>query len=333
VDGLKFSICLTTYNAGFLIDRALKDILRQTFKNYEVIISDNASTDNTREIVESFGDARFKYFRNATNLYYPANLNLCLQRAQGDIIFLMSPKSRISPNALEQTYKAFLLSEDVGAVTRPYYWFGDNLSHVVRAKNRFAKKGDLLVSVHDDPQVIIEVFKTVDNPAGLAFRKKYLDIPFHQDSFVEFIYPFASILKKHKVVLLKKYTMACPAWVYSGSHDPIVYKKSPMQSWVDMFNMVFREPEFRVLRERCIRDFVAVNYVGLAQVRNYGGFKTLVREIFQLIRYRKANLFNFKFWIFSIGSLLIPAFFLKHLVIFFKKGVNPKFLKNIRLEV
>lgn len=328
---LKFSVCIATYNMGFLIGRTLDDILAQSFNNYEVIVSDNASTDDTQKVVESHKDGRIRYFKNESNVGYAANLNLCVQRACGDIIFLMSAKSRISQDALEQTCRAFSLSDDVGAVTRPYYWYGEDLGQVVRAKDRFAENVDLIVSVHDDPEHIIEVFKTVDNPGGLAFRKKYLDMPFHEDPFVEFIYPFASILKKHKVVLLKNYTMACPALEYSGSQNPLVYKKSPVQCWVDMFETVFNEPEFKSLKERCISDFVAVNYVGLAQVRNYGGFRCLIREIAQLIKYRKANLLCVKFWVYSIGSIVIPSFILKRFVVFFKKGINAKLLKNIRL--
>jgi glycosyltransferase involved in cell wall biosynthesis len=316
---------------GYLIGKTLDDILAQTFKDYEIIVSDNASTDDTQKITESYENGRIKYFKNERNVGYAANLNLCVQRSSGDIIFLMSAKSRISQDALERTHRAFSLSDDVGAVTRPYYWYGENLDQVVRAKDRFAKKVDLLVSVHDDPRHIIEVFKTVDNPGGLAFRKKYLDMPFHEDPFVEFVYPFASILKKHKVVLLKNYTMACPALEYSGSQNPLVYKKSPLQCWVDMFETVFNEPEFKSLKERCISDFVAVNYVGLAQVRNYGGFGYLVREIAQLIKYRKTNLWCVGFWVYSIGSMVIPSFLLKRLVAFFKKGINAKLLKNIRL--
>ncbi|HAJ56584.1 MAG TPA: hypothetical protein DCL35_02315 [Candidatus Omnitrophica bacterium] len=328
---LKFSVCIATYDMGSLIGRTLDDILAQSYQNYEIIVSDNASTDDTQKVVEGYQDSRIRYFKNNTNIGYAANLNACVGHATGDIIFLMSAKSRISPDALEQTYRAFSLSGDVGAVTRPYYWYGIDLNEVVRAKDRFALDGDILLSVHDDPGKIIELFKTVDNPGGLAYRKMYLDTPFHQDPFVEFIYPFASILKKHSVVLLGTYTMACPALEYSGSQNPFVYKKSPIQCWVDMFETVFKGPELKTLKERCIRDFVAVNYVGLAQVRNYGGFKCLLREILQLIKYRKANLFSLKFWVYSIGSIVIPPCLLKRMVKFCKKDINSKLLKNIKL--
>ncbi|MBI5873413.1 MAG: glycosyltransferase family 2 protein [Candidatus Omnitrophica bacterium] len=331
MDSFKFSVCIATYNMGSLIGRTLDDVLAQSYNNYEIIVSDNASTDETQKIVESYNDSRIRYFKNQNNVGYAANLNLCVGHAKGDIIFLMSAKSRISQDALEETCRAFSLSEDVGAVTRPYYWYGEDLGQVVRAKDRFAEKSDLLVSVHDDPRHIIEVFKTVDNPGGLAYKKEFMDMPFHSDPFVEFIYPFASILKKHKVVLLKNYTMACPALEYSGSQNPLVYKKSPMQCWVDMFDTVFGGTEFKSLKEHCIKDFVATNYVGLAQVRNYGGFRCLLREISQLIKYRKANLLCIKFWVYSIGSIVIPPCLLKGLVKFFKKSINTKLLNNIRL--
>ena len=333
MNDLKFSVCMPAHNKGKLIGETIKSVLAQTYTNYEIIVSDNDSQDNTEDVVKVFKDQRIRYFRNAVNVGFSKNLELCKERASGDILFLLSPKNVIAKDALLSMYNAFKLSDDIGAVVLPYYWYGKDVNIPVRAKALYDKEKNTVISIHDCPKAIIAAFKIVDNPSSLAYRKDYIDMPFHKDPFVEFVYPFASILKKHKVVLLKNYTMACPAWVYSGSQDHIVYKKSPMQCWVGMFNTIFYEPEFNALKERCIKDFVAVNYVGLAQVKNYGGFNCLIREIFQLTRYKKTNLFSIKFWIFSIGSLLIPAFFLKRLVVFFKRGVNTKFLKNIRLGV
>lgn len=313
---------------GGHIEQTIKDVLAQTFTNYEIIISDNNSEDNTEEIVKSFKDKRIKFFKNETNVGYAKNLELCRQRASGDIIYLLSAKSRIPKDALMNTYRAFKLSEDIGAVTRPYYWFGNNISHPVRAKEQYSEDKDTVVSIHDGEEKVIAVFKTVDNPGGLAYKREYMDTPFHEDRFVEFVYPFASIFKKHKVVILKDYSMACPAWASSGCRAPIVYEKSPVQNWVDLFNTVFYEEEFKSIREKCIKNFVAVNYVGLVQIRNYAAKHShLLREISLLIKYRWQNLFNLKFWVFSIGTMLMPRSILIPLVEIYKDKVNSKILK------
>jgi len=82
------SICLTTYNRAKVLPKTLDSILSQTFADFELIISDDCSTDNTEEICRSYEsqDSRIKYFRNQINLKMPGNLNAAISRAQGEYI-------------------------------------------------------------------------------------------------------------------------------------------------------------------------------------------------------------------------------------------------------
>ena len=66
---INFSIILPTYNRGVLISRAIESILYQTYKNWELIIVDDGSTDNTKQIVYNFikKDNRIKYIFQENN--------------------------------------------------------------------------------------------------------------------------------------------------------------------------------------------------------------------------------------------------------------------------
>jgi glycosyltransferase involved in cell wall biosynthesis len=79
------SICLVTYNRDKLLSLTLNSILTQSFADYELIISDDCSTDNTREICYEYAkcDPRIRYLRNDVNLGIPSNLNVSLQAASG----------------------------------------------------------------------------------------------------------------------------------------------------------------------------------------------------------------------------------------------------------
>jgi glycosyltransferase involved in cell wall biosynthesis len=57
----KINVLIPTFNRGYIITDCLRSIVEQTYKNLEIIIWDDGSTDNTREIVESFHDKRIKY--------------------------------------------------------------------------------------------------------------------------------------------------------------------------------------------------------------------------------------------------------------------------------
>ena len=330
MDDLKFSVCIPTYNRGGFIGETIKGVLAQTYANYEIVISDNNSQDDTEDVVKGFKDKRIRYFRNESNAGFTGNLELCKQRSSGDVLYLLSDKNIIAKDALMKLYRAFKLSDDIGAVVLPYYWYGRDAGTPVRAKPLYDKDKDAIISIESGEKAVIAVFSVVDNPSAFALRKKYIDLPFHEDSFVEFVYPFASIFKRRKVVFLKDYTMACPAFVPSGSQKSFVYMKSPVQNWVDLFNAVFFEKEFEKIRKGCVKNFVAVNYVGLAQVKNYGSYKALFREIYYLIRYRWENILSLKFWFFSAGAVIIPAFALKKVVYFYKNRVNSGLLKNVK---
>lgn len=82
------SICLTTYNRGNVLSETIESILTQTFSDFELIISDDNSPDNTREICEAYSakDARVKYFRNKSNLKMPGNLNNAISKATGKYV-------------------------------------------------------------------------------------------------------------------------------------------------------------------------------------------------------------------------------------------------------
>jgi glycosyltransferase involved in cell wall biosynthesis len=76
-------ICIPTYNSSKTIKKTLTSILNQKYKNIVVHISDNASTDNTIEIIETITDPRIKIHRNNKNIGGEGNFNRCIAIAEG----------------------------------------------------------------------------------------------------------------------------------------------------------------------------------------------------------------------------------------------------------
>jgi len=81
--GPKLSIGMPVYNGGRLLRRALDSLLAQTFTDFELIISDNASTDNTERICEEYAkkDSRLRYIRQTINRGVRYNFNFVLKQA------------------------------------------------------------------------------------------------------------------------------------------------------------------------------------------------------------------------------------------------------------
>lgn len=114
----EISVILTTYNrAGFFLGRAIQSILSQTFQDYELIVVDDASTDNTRRLVRSFDDPRIVYFRLARHTGSPCtprNIGFLLSR--GERIAYLDDDNRYLPRHLEVLYNALLDNPEVVGV-------------------------------------------------------------------------------------------------------------------------------------------------------------------------------------------------------------------------
>ena len=80
------SIGLPTYNRAGTIQQTIDTLLAQTYRNFELIISDNASTDETEKICEEYAarDSRIRYIRQKENIGAAANFNFVLQEARGE---------------------------------------------------------------------------------------------------------------------------------------------------------------------------------------------------------------------------------------------------------
>ncbi len=85
-----FSIVIPTYNRAKDLQFALFCIQRQTFRDFEVVISDNCSTDDTKQIVEQFEDKRIRYSRTEKTVWNSVNIERGIRLAKGTHIFLHS---------------------------------------------------------------------------------------------------------------------------------------------------------------------------------------------------------------------------------------------------
>ena len=95
------TIIIPTYNRGWCINRAIDSCLAQTYKNFEIVITDDGSTDNTEEIVKSYNDKRIRYFKFEKNQGVIKARNNSIKNARGGWILLLDSDDEIYPNCLE----------------------------------------------------------------------------------------------------------------------------------------------------------------------------------------------------------------------------------------
>lgn len=117
----KVSVCIPTYNYGNFLSHAIDSVLNQTFTDYELIICDNASIDDTEEIVKSYSDRRIRYFRNSTNLGSTKNFNKCIEKSTGKYVYILHADDVMLPENLDEKVRILDSNPSVGLVHSNYY--------------------------------------------------------------------------------------------------------------------------------------------------------------------------------------------------------------------
>lgn len=101
------SVVIPTYNRAALLQRAIRSVLNQTFGDFEVVVVDDASTDETGETIAAFADTRIRYFRQPRNLGVAEARNRGLCEARGDFIALLDSDDEWLPTKLEEQMARF----------------------------------------------------------------------------------------------------------------------------------------------------------------------------------------------------------------------------------
>jgi len=106
----RVSICLLTYNRGHLLPATIDSLLAQTHTNFELIINDDRSPDNTEEICREYArrDPRVRYFKNPVNLRYAGNQNAALLRASSEYVAIVHDGDIYRSDLIEKWTRALV---------------------------------------------------------------------------------------------------------------------------------------------------------------------------------------------------------------------------------
>ena len=102
---MKFSIVIPTYNRATFLPKAIESVLSQTYTDWELIIVDDGSTDNTKDVVSQYGDSRIRYVYQQ-NAERSAARNNGIMHAMGDYICFMDSDEYLYSERLEELSNA-----------------------------------------------------------------------------------------------------------------------------------------------------------------------------------------------------------------------------------
>lgn len=110
------SICMPVFNDSISIKKSILSILKQTYKNFEVIIIDNKSIDGTYEIIKKFNDPRIRLYRNNENIGWRLNSNKALSLARGKYVCTLHGDDLFKEHYIEFIKNIFDKYSNVGII-------------------------------------------------------------------------------------------------------------------------------------------------------------------------------------------------------------------------
>jgi glycosyltransferase involved in cell wall biosynthesis len=178
-----FSICIPTFNRAPLLAGALESALAQKDEGFEIVVVDNASADDTQEVLARYPDPRIQVFRNAETVSMYANHNICVGRARAPWVVFLHSDDRLDANAL-------------GTLRQRIEGHQCDVVYPAKALHRdYVVGGDLLLS---GPQSLSSLLRwPAGTPSGAAYRRRFLgEIPFREDLVAADFILLAEVLRR-----------------------------------------------------------------------------------------------------------------------------------------
>ena len=164
----KVSICIPVYNAEKTISTTIQSVLDQTFQDWQLIIVDNCSTDQTVEVIKSFTDKRIQLFQNETNCGMVNNWNKCLEKADADYIQLLCADDLLENQCIEIKYKFLSEQENCVAVSGGTFIINEG-NKVIFKRRHFSR--DCIINGN---KIIKTSFRTKNifgEPSNVMFKR------------------------------------------------------------------------------------------------------------------------------------------------------------------
>lgn len=295
------TVAIPTYNHGHLIEKAINSVFNQLYKNREILVIDDCSSDNTELVCTYWGD-KVRYLRNEKNLGIGPTLTRCVKEAKGEyVVFLCADDTFTNHKVLSDIVESFEKRPPVDIVGRYYY-------HVVDGVPR------PIAPVHDD-----NIITSSCNPSGVAFRKKKVIGEFPSTMFNEVPTMVYRMLENGSQYRMLKYDTVAALMHHSvkGQNTgttPSYYRRNPPEVPTENWN-------------RLVPGFVF--YEGFVQLKNNSPH-LLWPDVAATISVRPQCLLSPKFWFSLAVAVLVPRRPLRHLCDWYRKNIQSRNARIIK---
>lgn len=136
----KVSICIPTYNRSHFLTYAVNCVLNQTYDDFELIICDDASPDNTPQVVAAFQDSRIRYIRHSQNIGRSRNMRSGFDASQGEYFIKFDDDDALAPEFLEKTVEILDKNHEIDFVCTNHWIIDKNNQRIASATQENASR-------------------------------------------------------------------------------------------------------------------------------------------------------------------------------------------------
>src|SRR5258708_9139005 len=316
-----FSIIIPTYNRAQLLKATLTITLKQSFQNFEIIVSNNCSTDETRDVVRSFSDKRIRYYENNKNIGGEPNMKKAMSYARGKYIFTMGDDDFI---LYEDTLgKVKKIIEDkkydfirLNLIERKFIGKGIRKSIITTEKDIEFKKGSSAEEILDFFHKI-----AVGHFAGLIIKNSSdLSNQMNNCSVIPWIKIVYPITKKKGALFLSNYYMLI-TWSQGEILTHYDVRKNNRLMFEDYTDFIFSVMPKDMLGSYKLRYF---NQYIIHQpvIKLYSTNLNLIKFDKRLLALEPRLKYNVLFWLSLLIALMLPNFFWRMVRVLQHKNKN-----------
>jgi glycosyltransferase involved in cell wall biosynthesis len=168
----KITVCIPTYNYGNFIGETIESVLMQDWTDYELLVVDDCSSDDTAAVVEGYArqDPRIRFIVNANNLGMVHNWNHCMELAQGEYIkFVFGDDLLSSPDALGRMAEILDGDNSIALVGSARNFIDEH--SVVIGRKSFTKKSSIFSGRKAIHYCLVKQSNLIGEPSAVMFRK------------------------------------------------------------------------------------------------------------------------------------------------------------------
>ncbi len=317
-----FSIAIPTYNRPEDFKLAVKSFLIQNFTDFEIVISDNSSNDESENICKSFKDKRIKYSRNKTNIGFARNLYKAIKKAIGKYVFLFGDDDLVlKPDSLLNIHKIF--QKNHFGYIRLKFLYHKNMDHIFDFNKtpenaiKILKKGSSSMETlhfmyrYNFSMISGNIFLN-SNSFSIPALEKASDSDFLMESFwVKFIFrqaqKYGAYFDTNDIILVK--------WIIQTKNPAGASSKTPgIYDVVD--NKIYVEKSWNLMSEELTvdekREWINNQLIQmvplLPSVKFYSNNNNLLLFIKRMLQFNSSLVYMPSLYLYTTVALLMPKF-------------------------